>query len=326
LEQSSVQQTAFELITAQGVSALNGPVNFVVASREDPVMRLSRTFLAVRLDCAQCHDHPHDRWTNSDYLAMKHFYRPTQYREVSGGILVRDSMPDASEPKPVFLTGRQPRTSAWRRELAWMVVQSKPFSRAMVNRTWFWLMGRGIVEPVDGLSRDHPPVLPALLESLSEAFRTEEYQLRPLIKQICTSQAYQRMPSSRADETSDRQRALFAARTVRPLLPEQWLASLATVMQQPVPPPNELAEQAGRLLGLSPLTPVSDPYHWEANSQTLIRELSLSLSVDVGDLDSIYLATLSRKPTARERELAESYRVQELFFALVHCNEFLMND
>lgn len=325
-DQTSLQQVAFELISAQGVSALTGPVNYMAASREDPVMRLSRTFLAVRLDCAQCHDHPHDRWTNADYQAMTRFFQPVQYREVSGGILVRDSTADASTQRPVFLTGRQPQTSAWRRELGWMVVQSKPFSRAMVNRTWYWLMGRGIIDPVDDLSRDHPPVLPELLESLSESFRTDGYRLRPLIRMICTSQAYQREPSCGADEHADRQRSLFAARTVRPLLPEQWLASRAVVLQRPAPTADELSSQARQVLGLTPQSPVSDPYHWEANSQTLIRQLSLSIPGSPADLDSMYLSTVARKPTAHERELAETYSSQEILFALLHCNEFLMND
>ena len=123
-----LNQTAFQLISAEGVTSLDGPVNYVVASREDPVMRLSRTFLSVQLDCARCHDHPFDRWKNDDYVAMQRFYRPVQYRQVSGGIAVSDNVADDSN-RPIFLTGREPQTSAWRRELALMVVQSKPFSR-----------------------------------------------------------------------------------------------------------------------------------------------------------------------------------------------------
>ena len=78
----ALNQMVFQLISADGVTSLNGPANYVAASESDPVMRLSRTFLSVQLDCAQCHDHPHDRWTHDDYLAMQRFFQLTRYREV----------------------------------------------------------------------------------------------------------------------------------------------------------------------------------------------------------------------------------------------------
>lgn len=323
----AVNQLAFQLITAQGVSSLDGPVNFAVASRQDPVMRLSRTFLSVQLDCAQCHDHPHDRWTNDDYLAMTRFYQPTQFREVSGGVAVSDTGPDPNAEKPVFLTGRRPHTAAWRRELGWMVVQSKPFSRAMVNRTWHWLMGRGIVDPVDGLSRDNPARLPVLLEQLAADFRHSQFQLQPLIRRICLSDAYQRQPAVGDSSESERQLQLFAARNVRPMLPEQWVASTAVVLDRPVPLPEQLTLRARQLLGQTRQeSPATDPYTWTATSQTLIRQLSSPMPAPLGDLDAMFLVTLGRRPTARERELVSGHSSQDTLFALVHSNEFMMND
>ena len=325
-----LNELAFELITASGVTALDGPVNFVAASRSDPVMRLSRTFLSVQLDCAQCHDHPHDRWTNGDYQSMQRFYSLTRFREVSGGIAVSDDGPDPNDPRPRFLTGRQPHTSAWRRELGLMVVTSKPFSRAMVNRTWHWLMGRGIIDPVDGLSRDNPAALPELLESMAGDLRESGFALRPLIQQICLSDAYQRqsLPADRWD-SSEREAmlSLFAARSTRPLLPEQWLSSVAQVLDQPIPSPADLAAQSSQLLGVSrQSTPAIDPFAWSPNSQSVIRQLSVELPIPLRNPDSLFLVTLARRPTVEERSALTDHDTQDLVFALVHSNEFMTND
>ncbi len=322
-----LDQTCFALLTAEGVSSLDGPVNYVVASRQDPVMRLSRTFLAVQLDCAECHDHPHDRWTNQDYVAMERFYRPTQFREVSGGIAVSDSGADSRAEKPVFLTGRKPHTAAWRRELGLMVVQSKPFSRAMVNRTWHWLMGRGIVDPVDALSRDNPASVPELLESLASDLRASDFDLRTMIREICLSDAYQRSTQDDVSSEGQQQTQLFAARTPRPQMPEQWIASVAIVLDRPLPRPAELAGRARQMLGLArQATPASDPFDWNATTQTVIRQLSGEIPAPLRDVDSMFLATLARVPSTKERSLVKETRSQDTLFALVHSSEFVMND
>lgn len=261
---------------------------------------------------------------------MERFFEPLSLREVSGGIAVTDLGVGRREDVPVFLTGRKPQTAAWRRELAWMVVQSKPFSRAMVNRTWHWLMGRGLVDPVDGWTRDNKGSAPQLLEDLAADFRHSDFQLRALIQRICLSDAYQRQPiqgDAKPTEKAESMRRLFAARTVRPLVPEQWLMSVAQVLDRPLPSPVELTEQSRRLLGLNPGSQsAGDPYDWTANTQTLIRQLSGDVPPPLRDLQAMYRATLARDPTSDERVLAERYSSQSILFALVHCNEFVMND
>jgi hypothetical protein len=324
-----LNQMAFQLITASGVTSLHGPVNYVAASRSDPVMRLSRTFLSVQLDCAQCHDHPYDRWTNEDYVALQRFYALTRFREVSGGVAVSDEGPSQDSPLPVFLTGRRPHTSAWRQELGMMVVSSKPFSRAMVNRTWHWLTGRGIVDPVDGLSRENAAASAELLEELASDLRSESFHLRSLIRRICLSDAYQRKPPdvNATTENAAQQRELFAARNIRPLLPEQWIASVAIVLDQPVPSAAAIAQQASDWLGVTQQSsPAGDPFAWTANTQTLVRELADEIPAPVRDLESMFLATLARKPTKVERESAGGYNSRDIIFALVHGSEFMTND
>ena len=322
-----LDQWVFHLIAAQGVTSLHGPANFIVANRDDPVMRLSRTFLSVQLDCAECHDHPYDRWTNDDYLAMKRFFEPLTLREVSGGISVTDVGRERRDPLPVFLTGRKPQTAAWRRELALMVVQSKPFSRAMVNRTWYWLMGRGLVDPVDGWTRENQGTAPQLLEELAASLRDDGFELRRLIRRICLSDAYQRQPATAEHGDAASLQSVFAARTVRPLMPEQWLVSVAQVLDRPLPSSAEITHQTRQLLGLTRASRVeNDPFEWSSSTQSLIRQLSSDIPSPLRDLDEIYLATLSRRPTIEEAELAKQHPSQSILFALVNCNEFVMND
>ncbi|MGI9472462.1 MAG: DUF1549 domain-containing protein [Rubripirellula sp.] len=323
--QARLDKIAYALITAQGVTSLDGPVNYVVASRQDPVMQLSRTFLSVQLDCAECHDHPHDRWTNDDYQGMQRFYNLTRFREVSGGVAVSDGGPSGELPR--FLSGREPHTSAWRRELGLMVIQSKPFSRAMVNRTWHWLMGRGLIDPVDGLSRDNQASVPELLATLSDDLRLDKLRLRPLIRRICESDAYQREVAADHSAAADEQRRLFATRNARTLLPEQWIASVATVLDRPQPSASELASRSRVLIGAGrQASPARDPFEWTATTQTLVRQLAGEMPAPLRDLDSTFLATLARRPTIEERRLVAGRTSQEILFAIVHGNEFTTND
>ena len=136
-----------------------------------------------------------------------------------------------------------------------MVVTSKPFSRAMVNRAWSLADGPGIIDPVDGLSRDNPASVPDLLEALAAEFRGAGFDLKNLIRAICRSQAYQREPPPLDSTLGESQRRLFAARTVRPLLPEQWIASVDVVLDIPPRSAVEVAERARRLLGRGQATP-----------------------------------------------------------------------
>ncbi|MEL6897785.1 MAG: DUF1549 domain-containing protein [Planctomycetota bacterium] len=130
----------FDLLTASGTTSLDPPTNFMVANRDGPVLRIGRAFLSTQLDCAQCHDHPSQRWTNDDFNGMKRFFDVVRYRDVSGGIRVSDAPGQhGNNGPPQFLTGQSPQSPAWRKELALMVIRCKPFARSMAGRTWHWL-------------------------------------------------------------------------------------------------------------------------------------------------------------------------------------------
>ncbi|MDV6032787.1 MAG: DUF1549 domain-containing protein [Phycisphaera sp. RhM] len=329
LEQKKpLDQIAFDLISAEGVTTLDGHVNFLVGNREDPVTPVSRIFLGVQLDCARCHDHPFDRWTQDDYIAMRRFFQTISVREVSGGIRVDDTgaKSGAGEDGPRFLTGSRPRTAAWRRELALMTVRCQPFARAMGNRVWQLLIGRGIVDPVDGLSQTHPPSVPELHQALADQLLANGFDMRDLIRTIAASDAYARTAPT-ADATDPAEVIeLFAARAPRPLLPEQLIASYATVMNRDLPSPQRLNTMAVEFMGRSEAeTGATDPLALQRTSQGLLQELAADTSPPSGDLDSIFRSALSRRPDDWERQRFADVPGSDLLYVLLHANDFVFS-
>ncbi|MEL6106582.1 MAG: DUF1549 domain-containing protein [Planctomycetota bacterium] len=324
-QERPLDQMAFDLISAKGVSSLNGPANFLIGNNDDPVAPISRIFLGVQLDCAQCHDHPFDRWTQEDHASMQRFFEPVEFREVSGGVEIVDHGGEASEEeRPRFLTGAKPRTSAWRREMALMTVRSKPFARAMGNRVWQLLFGRGLVDPVDGLSQDQPASVPELHQALADQLRSQGFDLRGLIATICKSEAYGRSAAGEDQRASSAVYATFAARQWRPLLPEQLIASYATALGRKPLRPAALNEGSVRFLGRATAgTGATDPLHIERTSQGLLQELAADSEVPLMNLDSLFLATLSRRPDGWERQRLASVPPSDVLYALLHCNEFV---
>jgi hypothetical protein len=188
-------------------------------------------------------------------------------------------------------------------------------------------MGRGLVNPVDGWSRENPGKVPDLLEALATDLRDNDYPLRVLIRKICSSQAYQRQSVAGGEVVGKKLEAFFAARTIRQQLPEQWLTSVAQVLDRPLPSQAQVAEQAVRLMGRTQASQTdNDPYDWSATTQSLINQLAGEVPPPLRGLRQIYLATLARGPTDEEIAMAKSHSSQEILFALVHCNEFVAND
>ncbi len=120
--------------------------------REEPAVRVSRIFLGVRLDCARCHDHPFDRWTQRDFEQVSRFFQAFEIRELNDQNFELLDRVEANrrvppDELPRFFTSAVPRTAAWRDEFALFVTSCKPFARTYANRIWYQLMGRGIVDP-----------------------------------------------------------------------------------------------------------------------------------------------------------------------------------
>ena len=165
------------------------------------------------------------------------------------------------------------------------------------------------------------------METLATDLRRDGFSSSSLIRTVCLSNAYQRQPTLSDSSEDVTRREVFAARTVRPLTPEQWITSVDVVLDRPPLSPPQLAQRSRQLLGLRiRQAPASDPFLWTETSQTLVRQLSGPVPPPIRDLESTFLATYARKPTDEERELLAGYTSQETVFALVHSSEFAMND
>ncbi|RMG22724.1 MAG: DUF1549 domain-containing protein, partial [Armatimonadetes bacterium] len=208
LENKPLDQMAKELLTASGRSFTDGPVNYFRSTPriEDAVVQFSRVFMGVRMDCAQCHNHPFESWTQNDFYNLAMFFRQTRMR---GGpdkdeVTVEDlpkpqpfNIPKRARPTPAqaILPGeRQPvETSLNLRQYlaSWITDPQNPyFARAFANRLWARMMGRGVFEPLDDYRQTNPPTDPALMESLADLLRTKNYDMRAFLKEIAMSRAY----------------------------------------------------------------------------------------------------------------------------------------
>jgi hypothetical protein len=200
---------------------------------EELTGRTSSVFLGLRLRCAQCHDHPHDRWTQEDFFGMAAYFQKTDGAGDTNAIAIKtQKMPiqrkiegwkDALVPKFVDLGA--PESENLRLEFAEQLARHDQFARAFVNRLWACFFGRGIVNPYDDFAPTYKPVAPALLDALAKAFRDNQHDIRWLIRAIVSSNAYQ--VSSRASDGQDAalQEKFFARARVRPMTPDQlWNA------------------------------------------------------------------------------------------------------
>jgi hypothetical protein len=221
-----LDQFARELLTAEGPLQESGPASFykVVAKPGDTASTLSQVFLGVRLACAECHHHPFDRWSQTDYYGMQAFFTPVNVRGVAGSeVLQASGEPLAKHPRtgetiPAHALGTDSPESAptgdARRALAdWMTAADNPwFARNLANRAWAHFLGRGLVEPVDDVRATNPPSNPELLDALARHLVENKFDFGQLVRAITASRVYQL--SSRPNPTNERDeqnysRALF---------------------------------------------------------------------------------------------------------------------
>ncbi len=302
------------------------PENLVAAS--------TRLMLGVRMECAQCHNHPFDKWTKDEFWQTAAFFSRIDLHEkatfdatvpVSIRVPQEDRKVEArilGSPEPTSRIEGDPRI----RYAAWLVADDNPFfARATVNRVWGLLFGRGIVHPVDDFRIDNPATHPELLEELTRAFVASGYDLKFLIRSIVLSQAYQR--SSATTDPSQQDPVRYARMVERPFTAEQLWDSLttATGTRDPVP----LAHRG--LVGLpakSPRTEFLTAFLGESRAESPQISILHSLKLLHGEyvdrmtspktspvivaladapflsrdekVETLYLAVFARRPTAEE--------------------------
>ena len=196
-----------ELVTAVGANLENGATNFYLL-HQDPLDLAETTtvaFLGLNINCARCHNHPLEKWTNDQYYAMANLYSRVRVKAVDGGGSLVYSSADGELVQP--LTGKpQPPTPLdgvplklddardRRAHLAtWLTSPTNPyFARSITNRIWANFFGVGLVEPVDDMRLTNPPSNEALLEAAAQYLVAQKFDLKSLMRTILQSNAYQR--------------------------------------------------------------------------------------------------------------------------------------
>jgi hypothetical protein len=335
------------------------------AKPENLAAATARVFLGVRIECAQCHDHPFGRWERKQFWTLAAFFAGVGrqgdglFAPVSDDGRRELTMPNTGRAmQAAFLDGRSPARSADvspRLELAeWVTNRNNPFfARAGANRVWGQLFGIGIVDPVDDFNDQNKPTHPELLDDLAAAFAAADFDLKYLIRAICRTRAYRRT-SVRTDPSQDDPR-LFARMAVKGLTGEQFFDSLALAAGYREPPGRERSAARERFLTeFAPQGRPTEPETSITRALTLMNGAFLNRVTDpregstliavcetpgmdaAGRVDALYVATLSRQPTGKERERMVRYvaeagpgkeaeRFSDVFWVLLNSAEFRLN-
>ncbi|MBM3981141.1 MAG: DUF1553 domain-containing protein [Planctomycetes bacterium] len=379
-----VTKLARELITGTGNTLHKPGANFYRVARtpEDAAEAAAQLFLGVRVQCAKCHSHPFENITQADYYGLAAFFARVQLKGSQFGLDDEIVYTQANRElnNPVTRKPQPPVAFGWvaprggpdddrRDHLAdWLTdPKNKFFAPSVANRVWFHLMGKGIVDPVDDFRDTNPPSNPELLNALAAEFAKAGYRLKPLVRVILNSHAYQLASDGPAQSpnAADPDR-YFVKASVRMLAAEQILDAVsgATGVAEKFkgyPAGTRAIALPDGTLNHPFLTAFSKPVrdvicecareddpalpqvlHMLNNAGVLEKVKSADARVsqwlkagkdDAWIVERIYLATLSRRPTAREKELVSAHLkdakdraagLQDVQHALLNLNEFLL--
>jgi hypothetical protein len=347
------------VITASGGNYTNPPAGFYRRLR-DPQYRgeeLAQLFMGVRMQCAKCHNHPGENWTQDDYHGLAAFFARVGYRDGPFFVQIYDKEETVFDKRtgehahprtgaavrPRFPGGPTPELApdADRRAAfaAWLTAPDNPyFARNAVNRVWFHLFGRGIVDPPDDFRVTNPPTVPPLLDALAADFVTHRFDRKHLIRTIMNSRVYQssgKKPETSADDGRYFSRyvphrlpaeALFDAVCDATGVPEKFRGFPLGMPAARIPdgefkhpvletfgrPPRatvcecEREQDASLYLALSLMS--GDFVQKKlADSHGRVATLAASSRSEREAVEEMFLATFSRRPTDKELELILAY-------------------
>ncbi len=346
------------IVTAKGANYTNPPASFYRRLRnpEEAVESVSQLFLGVRVQCAKCHNHPAERWTQDDYYGMAAFFSQLRFKDGPQSYAQYNKeetvylKPDADviqprtgvrmPPKPLGDAVVKVVSGDDRREALadWLVSPENPFfAKATVNRLWYHLLGRGIVEPVDDIRDSNPPASAELLQALADDFTAHGFDVKHTIRLICNSRTYQLSSTPNAFNADDDR--YFSHAKVRLLSAEQLLDAISQVAGVPEPlfnlppgtravqiPDGEFPHEFLRTFGQPPRSVAcecergSDSTLEQAlqivggrtvHGKIIAPKNRIGRLLDAGAsdealVDELFVATLGREPAEPERQLALS--------------------
>lgn len=227
-----------DIVTAEGSTTAESPAAFYKVLQTPEVMSrsLSQLFLGVRIECAQCHHHPSEKWSQDDYFALAGFFTGVTRKPIPGGDAIVGKVgsdfkhPRSNKPVPTHALGAAPPdlTGVTDRRVAlarWMTAPENPFvARAIANRLWAHYFGRGLVEPLDDLRATNPASNEPLLDELAKHLRDLKYDLKAFTRTLLNSRLYQlsgAIPANVSDEQN------FSHAVARPLPAEVLLDAIS---------------------------------------------------------------------------------------------------
>ena len=375
-------EIATELIAGTGTMEDNPAVTYLIEGRlpravPDLTDLTSRYFLGIRLNCAQCHDHPFVKWKQQEFWGMAAFFTqiqtPKRAKQVYEKGVIDDptltlaNLKDAGVPDgfiqsaPTFLGGKAlspgSGTITHRAALAeWMTTpENRWFARAAANRTWWRLMGRAIVRPVDDMSEANAPSHPQVLELLTRKFVESGFDLKFLTRAIVLSRAYQRTSqTSQGGASPDQQAELFGRMSIKVLSAGQLYDSLETISGPAARVTGIDAREGARWEFTQFFGDNGDPEPtaYRRGIPHLLRQMNSGQFTGSGfdglvarlnspasrpleeTVSDLFLTILSRPPTGNEVRMAKPYvnqsgsaagGLRELAWVLVMTSEFSLN-
>jgi hypothetical protein len=327
----------------------------------------ARQLLGIRLVCARCHDHPFDKWRVEDYYGLADFIYRQKARGYGNGA-EKDSvdhvelkyaddgdimMPnlkgskgatvnlsDGGAASPTFLFGGMAGKNDDRMKVLAMFMTNKAntqLPRAVVNRIWSWMMGRGIVHPVDDFNLKNQALSKPLMEALVRGMIDNKYSIKWVVKAIANSNTYQRGCSSDAAVT----KVTFSRANVKQLNGEQLLNSILVATQgRPERNTQRTMEMVGSLFPAGAVWCEVTPLPGNARQALLLRNNSQVMSWINGPvlgkikslpaeekIDGMFLAALSRSATdsekARYKAFLEKGSIEDAYWTLLNTTEFV---
>ena len=244
-ENKPYDQFATELLTATGSTFSNPAANFYRTSKDmnDCVETISQVFLGARLQCAKCHNHPFERWTQDNYYGMAAFFNRVQRKNTKRAnemfIFVSQSgevtQPRTQQQMKPWVPGQgdieNPNEFDRRLDFAkWLTEPDNPFfAKIEVNRIWSQVFGRGIVEPADDFRDTNPPSNALLLDQLAQDFVDNGYDRKKILATILKSRTYQ--TSYQPNDFNEDDTKYFSHYQPRLLSAEQLLDAICHVTQ-----------------------------------------------------------------------------------------------